>query len=288
MPAVRDALTVTPQDPPPEDSAKLLDGKFLSSSRSPSLQKNLTSKNLIGGVDHIVFDQRIFQIKWNDSSKICRFFSLGDLIEFKQERNVVVSHSNFFAYARTHKGRYAFKFYPPDSQDLILHELTVNRLLRSHHFATPAMYTNNREIPFFPCAGKLTTCYEFVAGAPAWEKIQDKNIVRQLIENIYLLKEILRSEPKFCWTCQEPLLTDALLPLYKSVLHKSSLEESKIIDVSLRQILKTGKDHTFKSQWLHNNTTLTNFISKRKTIFSLDLSHVRKDYALSDLSALII
>ena len=44
----------------------------------------------------------------------------------------------------------------------------------------------------------------------------------------------------------------------------------------------------FTRQRQHNNASLTNFLISKKTVIALDLSHIREDYALSDLASLVI
>jgi Ser/Thr protein kinase RdoA (MazF antagonist) len=66
--------------------------------------------------------------------------------------------------------------------------------------------------------------------------------------------------------------------------------QRKIIEASLQNACRTYQNHQrlFIRQWLHNNANLTNFLVDKETVYTLDLSHIREDYALSDLASLVI
>ena len=252
--------------------------------------KKKSQPRLYAGIDHLSLDTRIFNPTPTDIEHICQFFGLGRLKKFENEKGVVISHSNFFVYAETTQGQYALKFYPADATKMIVMEYAINRLLIGQAFATPAMYTGQNSKPFFTCQNRLATCFSYIEGLQAWQLIKKRNTVLQLNTVMLNLKKILSKSKDRIVLNQQESLTKQIHAAAQSSRAAIDYDQKELIETYLRDMYRAYQEYQplFKRQWLHNNSTLTNFIIQEKTIYTLDLSHIREDYILSDLAALVI
>lgn len=251
---------------------------------------SLKSDALLAGIDNLSFDNRKFSPSKDDIERICNFFSIGKLKSYKNEKNIVISHSNFFVFVSTAQGKYALKFYPPDTAQLIAIEYATNRLLVDQNFQTPIMHAGTHGRPFIASNGRLATCYSFISGRPGWQCIKQQATIQQINTALLSLKNIL-STSKARIPIQKQ---DNLLKTVNALAQESRLiapyDQKIIIDRSLLDICQTYQDRQplFIRQKLHNNINLTNFLIYKKKIHLLDLSHVKEDYYLADLVSLVI
>jgi len=245
---------------------------------------------LISGVDHLSLDKRNFDLSRDDIEGICRFFAIGKLRHYEKEKGITISHSNFFFFVATNKGEYAFKFYPSDAAKTVAIEYAINRLLLKKHFLTPLMYAGHDGRSFLNSNGRLATCYSYISGSQAWQHIKQRNIFPKINAAILSLKNILSANmDRMVWHKQ------AALPLSAGSLVRASCamapyDQKKTIDAVLKNVCQTYQDHRplFTRQLIHNNITLTNLLIHQETVYTLDLSHIREDYILSDLASLVI
>lgn len=251
---------------------------------------NYQPTGLFAGIDNLSLDKRKFDPSRDDIRRICRFFSIGQLQHYKKERNIIVSHSNFFVFVATTHGQYALKFYPPDAAKTIAIEYALNRVLTGQHFPTPAMYTGQGGQPFFPSNDRLAACYYYIDGSEAWQDIKQRGTIHKINTAMLSLKNILSVN-----TGRIPLpKQDSFLTTTKALAQASGLmapyDQKETIEASLKNACRTYQDHRrlFTRRWLHNNANLNNFLLYKKTVYTLDLSHIREDYILSDLASLII
>jgi Ser/Thr protein kinase RdoA (MazF antagonist) len=246
-------------------------------------------KVLFAGVDAASLDTRIFNVSRTDIETLCRFFALGKVQKFEQEKNTAVSHSNFFVFVKTSKGQFALKFFPGDSDKLIAVEYAINRFLTDEHFPTPAMHIGRNRKPYLPCNGRLATCFNFIDGKPGWENVTLLKI-RQMNATMRALKPILRCAPVNIPRIKQSNFTTTVTALTKTSKSLGYYDDKAVIDGALQQACRIYQQHSslFTRHWLHNNVTLTNFIFQGETLYTLDLSHIREDYVVSDLAALVI
>lgn len=245
---------------------------------------------LLAGIDNLSLDTRSFDPSPKDIEHICRFFSLGKLHHFEQEKGIVVSHSNYFVYVKTTRGEFALKFYPPHAARTITLEYAVNRFLTLHRFPTPAMRNGDKGRPYCAGQGMLVTCCSYINAPQAWQKIQTKTAVSRIASAMFSLKALLAAAPKGLLLPKQADLTAQIKELTQISGDMASYDSKEMIEASLQDIGKTHQNHRslFTRTHIHNNTTLTNLLVKGKTIYTLDLSHIREDYILSDLAAMII
>lgn len=257
---------------------------------STHIQKNKTHSEIMGGIDHISMDTRRFNPSQMDIEHVCRFFALGKLLAFEKEKHITVSHSNFFVFASTSQGNFALKFYPTSLSKNILHEYALNRYLVLRKFSTPAMLASPDGKPSVPSCGHLAACFEFIDGQQAWEHIQTKSVQIQINANIRLLKTILLPlsgsklidpHDNFAVRIKNLMQTASLLKPFKY---------EDYIRLELNHIAQEFNTHQklFLRETLHNNVTLMNIIISKGRMFLLDLSHIKEDYRLSDLVALVL
>ncbi len=242
------------------------------------------------GVDHVVFDQRDFNLTLEDLKKLCRFFSLGNLKHYVKEKGTVISHSNFFIFVETYKGQFAFKFYPPSVTKSIIAEYTVNRLLITRKFPAPKMYPGTNEKPFMPINNYLATCLEYIDGVQIWHKIRQKETIIAMNTAMLHLKTILTSIKKPIPLQKKERLIETVKTLIQESQALSKNEQKKLIGNVLNLACQTYLSDTklFSRQLIHNNASLTNFLIKDNTVFTLDLGHIKEDYILSDLASFVI
>lgn len=246
--------------------------------------------DLFAGVDAPSLDIRTFDVSQSDIEAICRFFSLGKLKSYTQEKGTVVSHSNFFVFAKTSRGEYALKFFPSDAAKEISIEYAINRFLVERGLPTPPMHCGRGRKASMPCNGRLAACFSFINGKPAWQQIRRPATVEHINSSIVALKQALAHAPTRIPRIKQENFLETARGLARSSKENSPYDQKTFIDRVLQEACRTYQDHRhlFTRQWQHNNTTLTNFLVKKRTIYTLDLSHIREDYALSDLASLVI
>ena len=66
-------------------------------------------------------------------------------------------------------------------------------------------------------------------------------------------------------------------------------DKKEQLEISLMDICRTYQHHQrlFTRQRLHTNTHIDNFIIHKKTLYTLDLSHIQEDYVLVDLRGVV-
>ncbi|MBF0571249.1 MAG: phosphotransferase [Candidatus Omnitrophica bacterium] len=251
---------------------------------------NYSPDDIFGGVDNLSLDKRIFDPSRDDIKRICRFFSIGKLRHYKKEKGIIVSHSNFFVFASTTHGQYALKFYPPDSAKSIAIEYAANRLLAGHHFLTPTMHEGLFGRPFTPSNGRLAACYSYIDGRPVCQRIKQQNIFPKINAAMLSLKTILSAHPRSLSFPKQESLAATINILTQNSRALAPYEQKETIEGSLIDACQTYQLHQplFTRQKLHNNANLTNFLIYKETVYTLDLSHIREDYVLSDLASLVI
>lgn len=251
---------------------------------------NDSPPDLFAGIDNLSLDKRNFDPSQDDIEHICRFFSIGKLQHYEKEKGIAVSHTNFFVFVVTARGQYALKFYPMYAVKMIAIEYAVNRFLIAHHFPTPIMYAGHDGQPSLTSNGRLATCFSYINGQQAWQQIKQRNTLIQINTAMLSLKNILSvTKGRIPFLKQERLAT-SINTLAKVSRAITPYNQKKIIEAPLRDACRTYQSHQrlFTRQWLHNNASLTNFLIDKETVYTLDLSHVREDYALSDLASLVI
>ncbi len=242
------------------------------------------------GVDAISFDNRTFEVSRQDIENICFFFNIGKLQHYEKEKGIVVSHSNFIVFVTTGLGQFVLKLFPANAAKSIAIEYAINRFLRGQHFLTPAMHQGHNNRPFIESNGRLAACFSYIDGSQAWECIHKPGTIHQLNSAIFLLKETLQHAPANILCIKQGGLLKKAGNLAKTSKELTLYDRKALIDQTLKNICQTYRDHRryFTRLWLHNNTTLTNFIISKKTVHTLDLSHIKEDYILSDLASLVI
>lgn len=246
--------------------------------------------NLFAGIDNLSLDKRKFDPSRDDIERVCRFFAVGKLRHYEKEKGIIVSHSNFFAFAATTRGRYALKFYPPDAAKPIVIEYAVNRILVNQHFPTPIMYAGHGRQPFFAGNGRLAACYSYIDGLPAWQCIKQRNTIRQVNAAMLSLKNILSINMGRIPFLKQESFTTTAKALAQASRALAPYDQKEMIDVILQDACRSYRHHRllFTRQLVHNNINLTNILIYKKTVYVLDLSHIREDYALCDLAGLVI
>ena len=251
---------------------------------------NHSPAGLFAGIDNRSLDQRKFDPSQDDIQRICRFFSIGKLQHYEKEKGIVVSHSNFFVFVATTHGQYALKFYPPDAAKPIAIEYAINRILAHHHFLTPLMHAGHGGRPFFTSNDRLAACYSYIDGSPAWQHIKEQSAFSKINTAMLSLKNILSTATgRIPLEKQKSLLSNTATLAQASRL-AAPYDQKEMIDSALQEALRTYQRHQplFTRQRLHNNASLTNFLIYKKTVYTLDLSHIKEDYALCDLASLVI
>jgi hypothetical protein len=252
---------------------------------------NDSPTDLFAGVDNLSLDKRSFGPSRDDIESICRFFSVGKLQHYEKEKNIIVSHSNFFVFVATTQGQYALKFYPVNAAPTITIEYAINRILTGHQFLTPLMYAGPKAQAFMASNGRLAACYSYIDGLPAWQHIQQRKTIQQINTALFSLKNILSTAKKNIPFPKQESLAAMINRLAQDSCSLAPYDQKETIDASLRDTYQTYQQHhqlLFTRQNLHNNSNLTNFLVSKKTVYTLDLSHIREDYAFSDLASLVI
>jgi Ser/Thr protein kinase RdoA (MazF antagonist) len=242
------------------------------------------------GVDHLSLDKRNFDPSQDDIEGICRFFAIGKPRHYEKEKGIIISHSNFFFFVATDQGQYALKFYPPDAAKSIAVEYAVNRLLLKHHFLTPLMHAGRGGRPFIASNDRLAACFAYIDGQPAWQHIKQQNTIRQINTAMLSIKNIFSAGThRLPFQKQGNLLSNAGA-LAKDSRALAVYDQKEMIEASLHEVCRTYQHDRvlFTRQNLHNNASLTNFLIYKKSVYTLDLSHIREDYALADLASLVI
>lgn len=251
---------------------------------------NYSPANLFAGIDNLSLDNRKFDPSGDDIERICRFFAIGKLQHYEKEKDIIVSHSNFFIFVATAQGQYALKFYPTDAVKLIAIEYAVSRILTDHHFPAPIMYAGVGGQPFFPSNDRIAACYSYINGLPAWQRIKQQNTIGQINAAIFSLKNILSAVTGRIPFLKQKNLTTTIHALAQDSRLTAPYDQKETIDAALQDVCRTFQRHQwlFTRQYLHNNAALTNFLVYKETVYTLDLSHVREDYVLSDLASMVI
>ncbi len=249
-----------------------------------------SSANLFAGIDNLSLDKRKFDPSLDDIERVCRFFAIGELRHYEKEKGIIVSHSNFLVFVATTHGQYVLKFYPPDATKTITIEYAINHILINQHFSTPIMYAGHGGQPFFASNGRLVTCFSYIDGLPAWQRIKQQNTLCQINAAMLSLKNILSINMGRIPFLKKESLTTTTNTLAQDSRALAPYDQKKMIDATLKEAFRTYRHHRllFARQRLHNNASLTNFLICKETVYTLDLSHVREDYALCDLASLVI
>ncbi|MDZ4243133.1 MAG: phosphotransferase, partial [Candidatus Omnitrophota bacterium] len=221
--------------------------------------------------------------------RACHFFSIGKLRYYKKEGGGDFIHTNPLIFVVTSQGKHTLKFYPLDAAKQIVIESAVNRYLINQRFPTPAMHMGHDGQPFWASNGRLAACYSYVDGFPVWERIGQRNVVRKINTALLSLKNFL-SRAEHIPFKKEENLTTLIKKLANSSCALAPYDQKEMIDAFLLCAGQTYQYHglLFTRQRLHNDANLTNFLVHKKTIYALDLSHVREDYALADLASLVL
>lgn len=246
--------------------------------------------DLFAGIDNLSLDERDFDPSQDDIECICRFFSLGKLRHYEKEKGIVVSHSNFFVFIVTTRGKYALKFYPRDVARTIAIEYALNRFLIDHHFPTPVMHAGHNGQPFFTSNDRLTACFSYINGRHVWQQIKQRNMISRINTTMLSLKNISSAtQGRFPFLKQESFAA-TVNTLSQASRKIAPYDKKNLIDACLKDACQSYQWHQplFTRQWLHNNASLTNLLVNKETVYVLDLSHIREDYALSDLASLVI
>ncbi len=245
---------------------------------------------LSAGVDAIALDTRIFTLSQNDIAAVCGAYALGPLLEFEQERNILVSHSNFFAFAKTTRGSYALKFYPADASRRLSVEYALNQFLTRRGFDTPQMHCTKKGVAYVPCQGRLAACYVYIKGQEAWLHIHKKGVIRRINTALMSLKKTLEHLSSNIHCPKHETVPAAVESLLRSSSNINNSETKKYSLRSLREIFAAYQSHRrcFTRQKLHTNASLTNLLVRGTTVHTLDLSHIEDGYCLSDLASLVI
>ena len=251
---------------------------------------NCNPANLLAGIDNLLLDERKFDTSRDDIERICRFFSIGKLRHYEKEKGIIVSHSNFFVFVATAQGQYALKFYPLNDAKSIAIEYAINRILNNHHFPIPVMYAGHGGKPFMTSNDLLATCYSYIDGVPLWQNIKEPKTIPKINAAMLSLKNILSTAMGRVPLQKQANFTATINSLVQESRSMSPYDQKKMIDASLQEAFQTYRELqlSFTRQLVHNNITLTNMLIFEKTVHILDLSHIREDYALSDLASLIL
>ncbi|MBF0512261.1 MAG: hypothetical protein HQL13_08055 [Candidatus Omnitrophica bacterium] len=241
-------------------------------------------------IDEIAFDTRPFTCTRDDVKKTCSFFQIGKLQTFEIEKDVAISHTNFFVFVKTSQGAWGFKFYPRPMAKSIGLEYALNHFLVAHHFPTPLMRRGMNKHPFIATNNMLATCFAYIKGQQVWQKINQKTVITQINSNLVTFKKHLSSLPQTIPLRKAPLLTNTIHSLIKTAHNIKSFSQQKFIMSLLRKKLKQYQEHKplYIRRYLHNNASLTNFLVDKTEVYTLDLSHVCEDYHLADLASLVI
>ncbi|MDP2653370.1 MAG: phosphotransferase [Candidatus Omnitrophota bacterium] len=231
---------------------------------------------------------RKFNPSRTDIERICRFFSIGELKYFEKEKDVAFSHENPFIYVQTTHGVYALKCYPAGTAKAITVENAVSRFLIHHDFPTPVMYIGHDGHPFLTSMGRLVTCFSYIKGVPAWQRINHRSTISQINATMLSLKNILSLAGGRIPLVKEKNLATTILALIQNFKALGPYPKG-MIGASLLEAYRTYHNHQplFIRQWIHNDANFSNFLFYKETLYTLDLFHVREDYALSDLACMV-
>ena len=251
---------------------------------------NYKLPHFFANIDNVSLDKRTSDCSRHDIKQICRFFCLGKLQHYEKEKGITLSHFNFFVFASTAQGQYALKFYLPDAAQSIATEYALNRILLNHHFLTPMMYAGLHGQPFFPSNNRLVACYSYIDGLQAWQVIKQRNIFSKINAAMLSLKNILSTTHERLTFRKTESLVTTINALARNSRCITPYDQKELIDTFLLDACRTYQHHQqlFTRQRLHSNTHLDNFLIYKKTIYTLDLSHVQEDYVLVDLQEVVI
>ena len=254
-----------------------------------SFPSDKITPKLFSGIDNLSLDTRTFDPSRDDIKGICRFFSLGKLQYYEKEKGIIVSHANFFVFVETTRGQYALKFYPTDAAKPIAIEYAINKILINHHLPTPLMHAGPDGQPFLASNDRLATCYSYIDGTPAWQQIKQRNTFPKINAVLFSLKNILSTDLKHIPFLKQENLATTMNTLTQASRTWAGYDQKDIIDASLLDACQTYHDHQplFTRQYLHNNAHLNNFLIHKNFVYILDLTHLREDYVLSDLTSLV-
>jgi Ser/Thr protein kinase RdoA (MazF antagonist) len=226
----------------------------------------------------------------DDIKRACRFFGIGPIRREEKEKEIRFPHANVMVLVTTDLGRYVIKFFSPNDARKIAFEYAVNRILAARRFPTPLMHAGTGGRPFMDAGGRLAACYSYIDGCSAWKVIRQKNTICRINMALLSLKNILSSAKiGLSWPRNESL--GAMINLLTRYARAGvPFEGKKIIEKSLLKACRTYQRHRrlFSRQRLHSDANLTNFLICDESAYVLDLEHVREDYALSDLSSLLV
>lgn len=225
----------------------------------------------------------------DDIEGICRFFSIGKLQHFEKKRGINVLHSNTLIFAATSQGQFVLKFQAPDTAHTITAEYALNRILVQHHFPTPIMYAGVRSQPYLVSRGLLATCYSFINGVPAWQQIKERNTYHKINAALLSLKNILSADAGRISFPKQVTLDKTIHTLAQNSRLCAPYDQKKTIDAFLLKTCRTFLQHQplFTRQRVHSDANVYNFLIHKKTIYTLDLAHIREDYILTDLACLV-
>ncbi len=254
------------------------------------MHSNDISPKIFAGIDNIIFDERQFDPSKEDIIKICRFFLLGELKYFEKEKGITVSHSNHLVFVRTNTGEYALKFYPPGSDNMLATEFAINRYLIERDFLTPQMHAGKTGRPSFNSNGRLATCFTYIDGTQAWQHIHKPQIFRTINRAMSSIKRIMSSVHKDIPLLKQERFSKMANEAARASRSIPSYDQKELIESILLRTCRSFEEHQplFERQCLHNNATLTNFLFFRNDLYTLDLTHIREDYILSDLATLVV
>jgi hypothetical protein len=225
----------------------------------------------------------------DDLRRICRFFSIGELEHFKKDKDLIIPHRNPFIFATTTQGPFAIKFYPVTAARTIAAEYALNRILIDRRFPTPAMHPGTGGRPFLAVNGRLAACFTYIKGPQAWQHIQRSGTIHQINAALLCLKNILSTARGNVAVGKCKGLAAAIKNALAENAHAQGPEQKKI-ESYLLNAFQTYQRHrrSFTRQKLHTHANLCNFLIHKKTVYLLDLEHIREDYVLADLASLVM
>lgn len=231
-----------------------------------------------------------FEPSWNELEEICQFFELGTLRKPQKKRKPCFPHANPMVFVETSRGQFVFKFFRENDLTNIAFEYAVNRALCARQFPTPAMSKGRRGRPFVKSAGRLAACYAFVDGFSAWKVLRHPQTVRRINLSLRSLKDHLSATRiSMSWPRQAGL-AETVRQLTRWSRAAARFEGSGILEQSLLEACRVYQRHRrlFGRQRIHSDANLSNFLMHDDTAYVLDLEHIREDYALNDLSSMVV
>ena len=253
--------------------------------------RTTSAKKLPAGINHITFDQAMFDLFESDITDICRFFLIGKLRSYEKEKDSILSHNNLFVHVVTNRGQFAVKCYVKGTAKKIAIEYALNRILLNHRFPTPAMHAGPNGRPFCTVNGRLTACFSFIKGQTALQRIKKHNTIHQINAAMLKLNNILSAiGGRIAFVKHEALTTTINKTLTENSRAPLPSGQKKIIAAYLLDVCRTYQHHQplFIRQWLHNHANLCNFLIDKKNVYVIDLEHIKEDYILSDLANLTV